>query len=613
MNLHIAASATLCAACLALPRPAAAATLEVPLGLDYAILQQALAEQVFTGEGRTAEVFADGIRCNRLELSEPQVEGSDDERLRLRVTMRAQTGTPLGGKCRFAKTWNGLVETRQTVRADPETSALTFRVVDSALLDAESGEPILPGFMENWIEQYVHPRLAAVTVDLAPAVSGIGELLELVVADDGASGSTRPGELRLSGARADPDKLVAILSLEVPDAPATPLPAEAPFTDEELARWDASWQAWDAFATWTIMSLAERAGEDLTRALAETLLKARYDLRDALARDEPGRDAVRTLFLQTWERLAPLVSDIQLGVPGAEALPYAAFISAGDALQALDLVAPHLGWRLDVHAFRRMARLLAPDVDETALRYETRVDPDLREVLGLDPEFDTESGDDPGTGGGIVPWLFAIIADARAAQIQPELLRQLNRWVPERREVDRYLLTVDSLLDAIARAERERDKVPAVYQDLHDALLRATAWQESCWRQYVVRDGSVQTIRSAAGSVGLMQVNLAVWRGVYDPDELMDDVGYNARAGNEILVHYLVDYALRKGEHELSGDPGNLARATYAAYNGGPGHLARYRKPGTAASLRKIDNAFWAKYRAIQAEGASAVKSCLAG
>jgi soluble lytic murein transglycosylase-like protein len=93
----------------------------------------------------------------------------------------------------------------------------------------------------------------------------------------------------------------------------------------------------------------------------------------------------------------------------------------------------------------------------------------------------------------------------------------------------------------------------------------------------------------------------------------VDNVGYNARAGNEILVHYLVDYALRKGEHEIGDDPGNLARATYAAYNGGPGHLARYRKPGTATSLKKIDDAFWAKYRAIQSEGASAVKRCLAG
>jgi soluble lytic murein transglycosylase-like protein len=110
-----------------------------------------------------------------------------------------------------------------------------------------------------------------------------------------------------------------------------------------------------------------------------------------------------------------------------------------------------------------------------------------------------------------------------------------------------------------------------------------------------------------------MQVNLHVWRGVYDPEALVANVGYNVRAGNEILVHYLVDYALRKGEHERSADPDGLARAAYAAYNGGPSHLARYRRPNTPASLKMIDNAFLDKYRAIQAEGAAAVKRCLLG
>ena len=49
-------------------------------------------------------------------------------------------------------------------------------------------------------------------------------------------------------------------------------------------------------------------------------------------------------------------------------------------------------------------------------------------------------------------------------------------------------------------------------------------------------------------------------------------------AGSEILIHYLRDYAIAKGEHTATGEIDNLARATYAVYNGGPGHLRRYRK-----------------------------------
>ena len=598
---------------LAMPRPAASAGIEVPLALDFRILQHAFAEQVF-GAGQRAEFFADRVRCNRLVLSNPRIDAAGDGKLRLRTDLDAQTGTPLAGRCWLAKPWTGQVETVQSVQADPATSRLTFRVVDSALLRAGTDEKMLPGFLQAAIEEFVHPRLSAVTVDLSPVVSGIGELLALA----GATGADRTGDasgaLRLAGARVEAERLVVVLSLDVPDAMPLPEPEiEGPFTPEELARWDAAWQSWDAFATWAVKTLASGAGPEPTdalgAALAEVLLTARYDLRDALARDDRDSDPVRALFLRTWERLAPLVQDVQLGVPGSEALPYAAFVSAGDALQAIDRLAPHLGLSLDRNTLRQLARLLQPGVDDAALRYDTSVDPALRELLGLPREFDAE----PENGGGILPLLFGLIPDAQAAQISPELLRRLKGWVPKRAEVDQYLQTVGSLLDGIAAAERHRDKVPGEYAALYDTLLRATAWQESCWRQFVVRNGAIETIRSPTGSVGLMQVNLNVWRGVYDPDRLVDNVGYNARAGNEILVHYLVDYAIRKGEHKAGSEPDNLARASYAAYNGGPGHLARYRKPNTSPSLKKIDDAFWAKYQAIRSEGAGAVRSCLSG
>jgi hypothetical protein len=107
-----------------------------------------------------------------------------------------------------------------------------------------------------------------------------------------------------------------------------------------------------------------------------------------------------------------------------------------------------------------------------------------------------------------------------------------------------------------------------------------------------------------------MQINQHVWRGLYDLQKLAVDIAYNARAGNEILVHYLVDFAIKKKEHEVNGDPHNLARATYAVYNGGPGHLRRYRDPKEARSLRDIDAAFWKKYQALRAQGVAAVKQC---
>jgi hypothetical protein len=615
----------------AFPERAIAALLEIPVALDYRIVEQALGEQLFTGPGGTAEIYADPLRCNTLVLSEPRVGGTDDGRVRLRTSLHARAGTPLFGRCWFAKSWDGLVEILQTAQVTPGSSTVSFRVVDSALLSADDQREVLPRFVQQWVRDRVHPRLGAVTVDLQPAVSGLQELLDAVVAEapppSAAPTSGLLSPLQLTGVRPGAESLVAVLSIEVSDAPADPLadpladtppPAEAPLSEEELAGWDAAWQEWDGFATWLVKTLALQARPTLTEALAEALLEARYDLRDALARDHRDRDPVRDLFLKTWERLAPLVVDLQPDLPGGQALRYATFVGAGDALRSLDLLAPHLGLRFDRNALRSLARVLAPGVTDYDLRYDTAVDPDLRMLFGLDPDFavDTELEEDeePSAATTILATLLdGLIGSAHAAQIRPELIKQLNGWVPRRPEIDDYVQSVEQLLDAVASTEHNRGKLPANYFEGYDALLRATAWQESCWRQYVERQGAVETIRSPSGSVGLMQINTHVWRGVYDLEALLGNIAYNARAGSEILVHYLVDYVIRKLELEATDNVDSIARATYAVYNGGPGHLTRFRDPKTPASLKKIDKAFWQKYRAIQTEGPMAVRGCLAG
>lgn len=601
---------------ITLPLELPAATVEVPISLDYGIVEEALAEQVFTGPDRTAEVFSDAIRCNVLVLSDPRITG-EAGRLRLVTDMQAHVGTPIGGTCRFARTWRGVVETEQTTRVRSGMPVVEFHVVDSRVLRAENGKDVLPRFMRRWMRDHVYPRLGGVTIDLGPVVTGIEELTNMVLSDPARPAEPVPDSawpVALVGVHPSSEGLVATLSLEVPEAPQEQAAAEQPpLTEAELAVWDANWQAWDAFATWMIKTLARSAGPELTAALADTLLEARYELRDALAGADRARDPVRELFLKTWTRLAPLLHDENLPVPGGQGLRFAGFVSAGDALQALDGLAPHLGLSLDQDALRSLARLLVPGVSDYEMRYDTAVDPDLRALLGLGPPLAAETFQSEDRGG-IPGWLLnRLISSAQAAQIDATLVERLNSWIPRRPEIETYLQTMARLLDAISDAEHGQGKVPDEFLGIYDPLLRATAWQESCWRQFVERDGEIEPIRSSAGSVGLMQINMHVWRGVYDVDLIMADVGYNARAGNEILVHYLVDYAIRKNEHEVTGDADNLARATYAMYNGGPRHLRRYREAKTPASLKKIDSAFWSKYQAIQHEGPLAVRPCLAG
>jgi soluble lytic murein transglycosylase-like protein len=143
--------------------------------------------------------------------------------------------------------------------------------------------------------------------------------------------------------------------------------------------------------------------------------------------------------------------------------------------------------------------------------------------------------------------------------------------------------------------------------------MLATAWQESCWRQYVRRRGEVAPLRSSVGALGLMQVNPHVWRGFYAVDGLAWSIGYNARAGSEILLHYLRDYAIARGEEAIGG-PDALARASYAAYHGGPSHLRRYRQPKRwRAALVAVDRAFRDKYLAVAGGDELGVRACFSG
>ena len=124
-------------------------------------------------------------------------------------------------------------------------------------------------------------------------------------------------------------------------------------------------------------------------------------------------------------------------------------------------------------------------------------------------------------------------------------------------------------------------------------------------------DKRIAPLRSASGDIGLMQVNERVWRGFYDLQKLRWDINYNSRAGAEILLDYMVKYAVKRGEHSQPGGISNLARASYSAYNGGPGQVARYRSAKVAAAHKKIDKLFWDKYQQVDAGKAMNVAACL--
>lgn len=580
----------------------------IELPVNYALVRAALVEQIFIGPDTTARVLEGKNACNILTLSEPEVDGvAGRVRVRTRVTSRG--GTPLTkGRCLPLFEWQGVLEATQEPRVLDGHRAVGFRVTDSKILNDEGERSAVPGVLWRWVKENVHPRLETLRIDLDVPLAAAGALLREQSTADAAALEEILASARFTKASASVEALNITVTLRAPAPPQdwAPPAAEPALSVEELAQWREAWQAWDVFATWLIKELAATTTPLLRDALAGVLLDARHDLVDALESDS-GQDPVRDLFRKSWQRLRPVMRELGAGLPAGDALRMLSFMSAADVLDQLDQMAPQLGFRVDRDALRRLARTLQPGLTDDMLVYSTDVDPALRALLGFDPELVADSAPRSGALDFLIAPAFAMVA------VDPGLGQKLQGWVPRGDDLDAFLRQVDLLLDAIAEAELARGKIEPAFVDVYRALLPATAWQETCWRQFEVRNGRIDTVQSPVGSVGIMQINKHVWRGIYNLDALLGDVSYNARAGNEILVHYLVHYAVRRGEHRKRGNPDDLARATYAVYNGGPAQLARYRSADTRPALRKIDESFYEKFKQVRRLGPEAVKSCFGG
>jgi len=152
------------------------------------------------------------------------------------------------------------------------------------------------------------------------------------------------------------------------------------------------------------------------------------------------------------------------------------------------------------------------------------------------------------------------------------------------------------------------------YQDFYRLLVLSTAWQESYWRQFVITNGKLRSLLSYnQSSIGLMQINERVWRGLYQLESLRWNIHYNAHAGSEILNYYLGKYALKKMDstHPLGLD--TLARVVYAMYNGGPREFRKFLNRKETNSFYESDQLFWEKYSLAKEGHFDKVSACLIG
>jgi soluble lytic murein transglycosylase-like protein len=372
-------------------------------------------------------------------------------------------------------------------------------------------------------------------------------------------------------------------------------------------------ERWDAFLTFAIKSLARRNDGPERKKILAALLNARYAIAQMQVDDSAGgSEALPQLFTQTWEQVRAATLEAAAGtVPGRKAQNITSFVSAADVAVSLSQEGQDSGIELSDDSLRMISRKLDPQTAEDPVSYSTAVDPELRNMLGFGDPLPAPSIPSDFAESAVTPLLQRLqyLLSVPEALAETDAYATLKRWAPNKNDVATYLPLVRQLLADTANEALARKNLDPRYHDLYRTTVLATAWQESCWRQFTMKGNKLAVITSPNGtSVGIMQINQKVWRGIYDPAGLSGDIVYNARAGSEILLHYLRDYALEKKEHLQPG--GDLAQACYAAYNAGPGRLARYRMPGTGPAEKKIDALWLRRYTALRDDRQAEAAEC---
>ena len=373
----------------------------------------------------------------------------------------------------------------------------------------------------------------------------------------------------------------------------------------------ADWQQWDSFLTNVVKKLGDGFRPAQRDQLADTFIDARYQLVGALR--SGVSDPVPQLFTDTWNRLSPIIKQAIPGAAQQTASQYTSFISAMNAASSFSGLGQSLGlFRITPDALRGAASLLGTEAADP-LAYTVSVDSGLRGLLGFSSDLLP-----PRPAPGVEQGRWQGLHDKASAAVRSLMIRpafaaesdfsRLNQWIPDNQELQDYLLEVRRLLTELMDRVLEKSTLAQEYRPLYRQIVFATGWQESCWRQFIKKGEKLTPLASTTGDLGLMQVNRITWRSLYDVSGLGGDIRYNGLSGAEILHQYLTRYAIPKKEDKQPG--GHLARATYSAYNAGPGGLARYRGVRQSPEWKKVDEAFWTKFQAVSSGQELAVKSC---
>ncbi|MGR8929927.1 MAG: hypothetical protein ACU836_04740 [Gammaproteobacteria bacterium] len=330
--------------------------INVPVPLDYRLIQNVLVNQLFTGAGNTAQLWQDGKRCSFLDLADPQISGQAGQ-VKIDSQVHAQFGAKMGGNCMALIKWSGVLETLQKPTLDQTGNVLSFPVTHINAF-ARNGQPLNIAQLQDLLHKVVTPRLADLKIDLNESRGDIIKtLLPYVPADNSEQLYDSVESLRFNSVTADANAIMLNLGFVANLKQASQQPAAA-FNANELQQWRSIWNGWQASLDRAIMQ-APLEGEfaQSRNTLQAVLSKAGAAFEQGLTSNASGgSDPVRAFVNESWDELAPLLRTVSKQLPGAEGLRYLTLIAATDLMYELESIGSPFGLEISANGLRKIAR-----------------------------------------------------------------------------------------------------------------------------------------------------------------------------------------------------------------------------------------------------------------
>jgi len=593
---------------------------ELPITIEYPLIESLVVSQFFNDAQKEKILLNDQNGCRKIVIGDP-IFSEENSLLRFEIKVSVKAGIYLKNDCYLPITWDGYVVLFQKPEIDPSDWTLSFKTLDSMVLNKNHEPEKVTGIIWKLIKGYVHGYVDTITIDLSTPVNEMKSfLVDLfpVTQKDKATimvESMRPGKVSMlkKAVRVDINTDVA----SVYDESRTTV--EEQLSKAELDAFVNSWETMDAFFIYMITSLThDSLSNDEKELIFELILDTRHRFVNELGRSVHEVDFVRDQFIKVWDNLGVIFKHDLSKNRDIPPMGYLALFSSIDALKVLDSIGPSIGIEISHNGLIRLIKLIV-NKKAPQLFYSDTIDENLRQIMGFGPveQNPVKSNIDRFINSLLKFKNISPVSIANASEQNKINNRDLTKWIAPKKDVSDYVNKVRGVLKEASNNSISKGKLESEYHELFYIIVESVAWQESCFRQFREKKGEIEYLRSYNNtSVGAMQINERVWRGIYNQEKLRWDIHYNVDAGCEIIDLYLNRYIfkkMKKKNYTSLNDKDNIARILYALYNGGPSQFFKFLKRVSEQQFYKSDTLFHEKYLWVKNGQWDKTKICLVG